>query len=62
MDKAGSDGRSGCNQTWFVLITYLYKDASTFHKNGSGSQFGTIFCTDLVWSRLNMVFKNETSV
>ena len=55
MDKAGLDGR-------FILITYLLKDAYSFHKNRSGSQFGTMFCTDHIWSRLNMVFKNETSV
>ena len=30
--------------------------------NRRGSQFRTIFCTDRIWSRLNMVFKNETSI
>ena len=62
MDKCWLDGRSGCSHTESILITYLQKDACTFHKNRRGSLFTTIFCTGRIWSRLNMVFKNETSV
>ena len=57
----GFDGRSGCSQTGFILMTYLLKDACTFHKNRRGSQFRmTIVCIDCIW--LALVFNNETGV
>ena len=61
MDKGGLDGRSGCSQTGSTPMTYLQKDASTFHKNRRGSQSSTMLFTGRIWSRLNMVF-NKTGM